>query len=183
MDLAFNGRLYGPLGFSPADGPGVYYSFYEWEQKLKERYLWTPNNGGNRLVKQYLMYRDNDRCHYCKKYLTYKEATVDHFFPPQMWYIEEKNICDSIVNLVIACYRCNFVKGKKAPWDFIFYPRDNLSTEVKVIKFCKRNLTNIRLTLNGTKTLSGDHKGIRMYRNMSDQQRTEARDARFKIRN
>lgn len=178
----FNGRLYGPLGFSPEDGDGVCYSFYEWEQSLiNGGHVYRPNGGGShREIKEYLMIRDHAICHYCGDRLTYRQATVDHYFPPEDWYKSEIDLCDSVTNLVIACYPCNFIKGKKSPIGYMVRDRKDMRLRIRLLRFVKRKTTHIKLILQGTRTITGRHKGIDMYRAMTAAERKEARYARFK---
>lgn len=177
----FNGKVYGPLGFTIEDGEGVCYSFYEWELRLKNGYVYRPTGtNGRKEIKDYLMIRDQSTCHFCHKKLTYKTASVDHFFPPEEWYKSEIDMCDNITNLVLACYPCNFVKGKKSPIGFVVRDRDDMRLRTRLLRFAKRTVTRTKLMLNGTRTITGRHRGIDMYRAMSSGERKEARYARFK---
>lgn len=177
----FNGRVYGPLGFTAEDGEGVCYNLYDWEQKLKQGYVYRPTGSASRReIKNYLFVRDNKRCHWCGDLLTYKQCSVDHYFPPEEWYKSEIDQCDSITNLVLSCYPCNFVKGKKSPIGFVIRDRKDMRLRMRVLRFVKRKTTHVKLFLQGTRTITGRHRGIDMYRAMTSAQQKEARYARFK---
>src|SRR3990167_5602321 len=175
----FNGRVYGSFGFTKDDGEGVCFSFNEIEQKVLEKYPYN-SKGNRRELKRYLYVRDDRICKYCEVPLSYKEATIDHFFPPEAYHISEKMLYNRGTNLVLCCYPCNFFKGKKMPENFKVYDRTDRRLRIIIKRFILRTITNIKLTLNGTKTLTGKHKGIEMYKKMNKTEREEAKDARFR---
>ena len=55
--------------------------------------------------KKDLVTRDGLRCHYCDYLMTYEEAQIDHVIP------KVRGGSDAPFNLVLACYRCNHIKG------------------------------------------------------------------------
>lgn len=158
----FNGLVYGVFGFDRDDGEGVCFSFYEYENYIK-RLSWKGGNSKSRArIKQYLIFRDGLRCKYCKCVLTKKDATIDHFVPAKMWQswlIEE---FDKTTNLVLSCSACNLVKGSKSPVGFSRRPPAK-NTWQRFRIHMQRNLTRLRLMLNGTRTLKGHHKGHYKY--------------------
>lgn len=57
--------------------------------------------------KYYIYNRDKKRCFYCKKKLKYRQITLDHFYP------KSKGGTEDVFNLVLACNKCNRLKGNK----------------------------------------------------------------------
>ncbi|HEU4630695.1 MAG TPA: HNH endonuclease [Gemmatimonadaceae bacterium] len=53
-------------------------------------------------------------CAYCARHLTLDEATLDHVLPRCL------GGATTVENVVTACYRCNVLKGGRAPYDFFF---------------------------------------------------------------
>lgn len=51
-------------------------------------------------------------CHYCQKRLDTITATVDHYIP----LVQGGE--NKVSNFVLACRRCNTLKGDKMPWEF-----------------------------------------------------------------
>jgi len=60
---------------------------------------------GYRNYKNYLVERDGLRCHYCDTLMKYDEAQIDHKIP------RVRGGTDAPHNLVLACARCNNIKG------------------------------------------------------------------------
>lgn len=58
-----------------------------------------------RHYKKLLVERDGLRCHYCDSYMTYADAQVDHVLA------KARGGTDAPTNLVLACARCNNLKG------------------------------------------------------------------------
>lgn len=71
--------------------------------KLKKAYSNWPRN--YRYYKKLLVERDGLRCHYCDRPMAYDEAQVDHVLA------KARGGTDSPTNLVLACPRCNNIKG------------------------------------------------------------------------
>ena len=71
--------------------------------RLKKAYSNWPRN--YRHYKKMLVERDGLRCHYCDVVMTYAEAQVDHVVA------RARGGSDSPTNLVLACPRCNNLKG------------------------------------------------------------------------
>lgn len=70
--------------------------------------------------KQKLWHRQGGRCHYCQIEMRYRTnplkdytATIDHLKP------KSKSGTNSIDNLVLACKRCNEMKGSKTEKKFL----------------------------------------------------------------
>jgi 5-methylcytosine-specific restriction endonuclease McrA len=147
----FNGRVYGPLGFTKEDGEGVCFSFYEMEQKIKKHHIYS-SSGNRKALKNYLYIRDDGICKYCKTPLSYKESTIDHYYPPEAWHVDDIDEYNRCTNLVLCCYPCNFYKGKKMPDKFIIYDRNDRRFRTIARRKFRKAITNIKLTLNGTKT-------------------------------
>jgi len=59
--------------------------------------------------KKLLWHRDNGQCQYCQKKLKISEATIDHVIA------KSKGGRDTWQNLVIACAKCNQLKGDRRP--------------------------------------------------------------------
>lgn len=55
--------------------------------------------------KPFLVERDGLRCHYCDTLMKYDEAQIDHKIP------RVRGGTDAPHNLVLACARCNNIKG------------------------------------------------------------------------
>ena len=55
--------------------------------------------------KRFLVERDGLRCHYCDRLMEYAEAQIDHKVP------RVRGGTDAPHNLVLACARCNNIKG------------------------------------------------------------------------
>jgi hypothetical protein len=58
-----------------------------------------------RRYKKFIVTRDGLYCHYCNKLMTYNEAQVDHVIA------KARGGSDAPNNLVLACSRCNMMKG------------------------------------------------------------------------
>ncbi len=58
-----------------------------------------------RKYKKYLVMRDGLRCHYCDTLVTYDEVQIDHVLA------KARGGSDAPHNLVLACPRCNHMKG------------------------------------------------------------------------
>lgn len=71
--------------------------------RLKNTCSSWPRN--YRHYKKMLVERDGLRCHYCDTIMTYNEAQVDHVLA------KARGGTDSPTNLVLACARCNNIKG------------------------------------------------------------------------
>jgi hypothetical protein len=163
----FDGKTYGPLGFTREDGEGVCYSFYQIEQRLKNLHYSSTSSGSSRQrrkIKSYLIYRDGLHCKYCNKPMERKQATVDHFVPVKMWqsWLAVDGDNDTIANLVLACQRCNLIKGNKSPVGFEIRPAPT-NWRLKMYIRLRRYVTKVWLVLNGTRTITGDHKGHSRY--------------------
>jgi hypothetical protein len=160
----FNGRLYGPLGFANDDGEGVCFSDYEIELELKKLH-WTGGSSNSRSkIKAYLIKRDGLRCKYCQIELTRKTATIDHYVPIKMWqsWLAVDGDNDNITNLVLACHKCNLVKGSKSPVGFERKKTPDTWWLKAYVRF-RRHTTRLWLILKGTRTLRGEHKGHYKY--------------------
>ena len=70
---------------------------------LKKLYSKWPRN--YRYYKKLLVARDGLYCHYCDKLMAYSEAQVDHVLA------KARGGSDAPDNLVLACARCNQIKG------------------------------------------------------------------------
>jgi hypothetical protein len=71
--------------------------------KLKKLYSKWPRN--YRYYKKLIVQRDGLYCHYCDKLMAYGEAQVDHVVA------KARGGSDAPDNLVLACLRCNSIKG------------------------------------------------------------------------
>lgn len=71
--------------------------------RLKKSCSSWPRN--YRHYKKMLVERDGLRCHYCDALMTYSEAQVDHVVA------KARGGTDLPTNLVLACPRCNNLKG------------------------------------------------------------------------
>lgn len=58
-----------------------------------------------RKYKPFIVERDGLRCHYCDELMQYDEAQIDHKVP------RVRGGTDAPHNLVLACARCNNIKG------------------------------------------------------------------------
>ena len=178
MKLKFNGSVYGRLGFTPEDGDGVCFTWNEYENRIKGMQYNYKSVKQQRQIRVYLYNRDHKVCRYCKKYLNIKQASIDHYFPPETYHIDDFDIYNSVVNLVLSCKKCNYLKGKKQPTDFT---RRIYTTRIdKLKRLFYGKITSIRLILNGTKKLDGTHRGYQKYNNMTDFERKQALKNRFK---
>jgi hypothetical protein len=70
---------------------------------LKKLYSKWPRN--YRYYKKLIVERDGLYCHYCDKLMSYSEAQVDHVVA------KARGGSDAPDNLVLACPRCNNIKG------------------------------------------------------------------------
>lgn len=92
-------------------------AMYQWgkdnEVSMKRHWSYTKIKGktcskwpkGYRRYKAFLVERDGLRCHYCDAMMTYNEAQIDHIVP------QMRGGTDAPSNLVLACSRCNNLKG------------------------------------------------------------------------
>lgn len=159
MKPKFDGRSYGPLGFSIHDGPTVCYSFYEVSLLMNDgkhdyKHKWKTSER-NRMVnlKTFLLERDNYRCKYCKCRLNLDTISIDHYFPKWYWG-DDADRLNRHSNLVASCRRCNYIKGKKLPWDVhILQPPTSLSR--KILVYIRRKRTHAMLFFAGKRTLKG----------------------------
>lgn len=71
--------------------------------RLKKSCSSWPRN--YRYYKRLIVERDGLYCHYCDKLMSYEEAQVDHVVA------KARGGSDSPTNLVLACARCNYLKG------------------------------------------------------------------------
>jgi hypothetical protein len=60
---------------------------------------------GYKRYKAFIVERDGLRCHYCDSMMKYDEAQIDHKVP------RVRGGTDAPHNLVLACARCNNIKG------------------------------------------------------------------------
>ena len=72
-------------------------------ERMKKACSNWPRN--YRFYKKMVVERDGLRCHYCDMLMTYNEAQVDHVVA------KARGGTDSPTNLVLACPRCNRIKG------------------------------------------------------------------------
>lgn len=89
-------------GFSVKKG-GRKDSTHKRIDRMKKAYSNWPRN--YRYYKKMLVERDGLYCHYCDRLMTYNEAQVDHVVA------KARGGSDSPTNLVLACARCNNLKG------------------------------------------------------------------------
>jgi len=71
---------------------------------------------GKRPSKKSLWIRDSGKCQYCEKNLSVKECTIDHVIP------RSKNGGHTWENVVIACKKCNQIKGSSLPSECGMFP-------------------------------------------------------------
>lgn len=162
MKLVFDGRTYGSSGFDGNDGETVCYSFYEYSLLMNDgrhdfrphaHYSTRSSLERRAALKRFLIERDSLNCKYCKSTLTYDEATIDHYFPPWYWGDDTDGL-DRTSNLVLACERCNRIKGKKLPWGFTIYPEPtNVIQRLRRWAILKK--THTVMIFNGKRTITG----------------------------
>jgi hypothetical protein len=70
---------------------------------MKRPFSSWPRN--YRFYKKLLVNRDGLRCHYCDMLMSYNEAQIDHVIA------KARGGTDAPANLVLACHRCNNIKG------------------------------------------------------------------------
>ena len=69
-----------------------------------------------RPTKRSLWARDDGQCQYCQKRLNYSSSTIDHVRP------QSRGGDHSWSNLVIACVKCNQIKGNSLPLECKMFP-------------------------------------------------------------
>jgi hypothetical protein len=72
-------------------------------KKMRRSFSSWPRN--YRFYKKLLVNRDGLRCHYCDVLMSYAEAQMDHIVA------KARGGTDAPANLVLACPRCNNIKG------------------------------------------------------------------------
>ena len=102
IDKAFIYQYATDEGFSVKKG-GKLEASEKRMNKLKKLYSKWPRN--YRYYKKLLVARDGLYCHYCDKLMSYGEAQVDHVVA------RARGGSDAPDNLVLACPRCNQIKG------------------------------------------------------------------------
>lgn len=73
-----------------------------------QRYDRLPKNHV-RLTRRNLLLRDENRCQYCARTPPLRDLNIDHVMP------RSRGGPDTWENLVVACRRCNLVKGRRTP--------------------------------------------------------------------
>ena len=76
----------------------------KWRRNRSKRIRWVRNH---------LINKDGNKCKICKKTFTHmRDITIDHIVPLS------KGGTYDILNLQLACFNCNNVKGDMTPEEF-----------------------------------------------------------------
>ncbi|WPO69941.1 HNH endonuclease [Streptomyces sp. KN37] len=75
-----------------------------------------PSTAQRRKYRLCIAGRDGYACLYCRAPFAadLSDATLDHFIPRALWP------ANHLTNLVLACERCNTVKGDVLPWPLVW---------------------------------------------------------------